>query len=799
MVGSATEPVQLDVVWCIEMCHRKRLSDSYRPLFLRTDAVAGQGVETKIRLLTWLRPLALGLVAVAAVVTPLGLYDDIVPSKAPQLVSFAYVQDSGPMGYGTPVRSDLGFTRQCGNLLPLQCPGTTVEITYTGNETFGSANITNDDYDMRIPRVLAELYQSGLEQQPRTVASFFDIQSRYYSLFSQAGVEYGAKYIVEAFRYLSNMVLNNAIEAVEGLIVDTVTGGIALRNHTAPCGVSLGAEWTEDLLWIEPETACVDTNISVEFQLPLSGFASMQPANISLVDNGGFANLVHEWPYIDMTNAQANPNLQGRSYRAAWLVNAYTMLVMNLTRPSPDAFGYLKSEVGNKYPVTNYQTAGAKANGLYIINNFHSLLDPDASPTNLTLLNAPGTNYSNPFGLGWQNYSDIALLCSGVGGADQANLTNMHVECGMIFGAAQRRDGSKTLVMEPETWWTQKVYTCATAMKASIKEVRFRWNATEVTGNTLKALTVVSISEKAYASQESMPLWGVETVDFELQDLYQLWGLVSPELETSVNLSTIRAPHLYLPGYGGSGLLTASSPSYENLPASHGFADVLSAVYELSSGEWTDYSGGTNIAMYARWRDYSTSAAGVKTIPSLIWTDLAANKFVGARSWSSRTGLPPNLLQKRDGTGSSDGDQTLVPVTVYERQIRYHWLFAIPACLALLLFFVVLVAALVSVLSGKGLPARVRHYLFHLSSGRLLGEMQHPGECDKLASTNEWLARVGKRPADLRNYVSHEKCVGAAAAPFLGKTGHTASSTDNKQDGTVTEAMELRPAAVTLS
>ncbi|ETI21274.1 hypothetical protein G647_07619 [Cladophialophora carrionii CBS 160.54] len=791
------------VTWSVV---ERNLLSSMWPMFLRTDAAATRGVDTTIRLMTWMRPLALGLVAIAAVVTPLGLYDDIVPSKTPQSVAFAYVQDPGPMGYGTPGRSDLGFTRTCGNLLPLQCPGTTVEITYFENATYAEANITNDDYDTRIPRVLAELYQSGLQQQPQSVSSFFDIQARYYTYTIQTGVAHGAKYIAGAFRYLSNMVLNNAVEPVEGLVVDTVTGGIAFRNHSVPQGISLGAEWTEDLLWVEPETACADTNISVEFRIPLgNGFTVLTDlANISLVDNGGFANLVQEYPYINVTNAQNDPNLEGRAYKAAWLVNVYTMLVMNLTRPNPDAFGYMKSKVGDRHPVNKYQTPGAKLNGIYATNLWQSLLDPEAYISNYTLDDAPNTNYSNPFGLSFMNYSDIATLCSGAGGRDLANLTNVHVECGMIYGAAQRRDGSKSLVLEPETWWTQKVYTCATAMKATIKEVRFRWNTTSLTGNTLKSLTVVNVSDKAYPDKESMPLWGVETPGYELQDVSQLWGLIAPDLANSVNLSTIRAPHLYIPGYGGSGILSAAVATKDNLPAHEGLASIMGGIFQTSSnGDYADYSGGTNMAMYKRWRDYSTSAAAMGTIPNLIWTDLAANMLVGTRSWDSGNGLPPNL-QKRDAASASSGEtgQPLVPVTIYERQIRYHWPFAIPALLALLLFVVVLLAALLSVLAGKGVPARVRHYLFHLSSGRLLGEIHYPGECDKLAPTNQWLARVGKRPSDLHTYVQHTSGVGAAPSPFLGaQHDHMAGGVpgNEKENGMNVDTHELRRVATPLS
>ncbi|KIW33695.1 uncharacterized protein PV07_00523 [Cladophialophora immunda] len=789
---------QTAVTWSV--VERSLLSSSW-PTILRTDAAATRGVDTKIRLLTWLRPLALGLVSVAAVVTPLGLYDDIVPAGSTQSVAFAYVPDTGPMGYGTPPRSELGFSRVCGAFLPVQCPGTTSVITYSGNDTFMEANITNNDYDTRIPEVLAKLYQSGLDQQPQSVASFFDIQSRYYSFMYQDGVARGGKYIVDAFRYLSSMVLDNAIEPVEGLVVDTVTGGVGFRNHTAPVGVDLGAEWTEDLLWIQPESACVDTNVSVEFQIPYNGIASDDLTNISLVDNGGFANLVPKYPYVNVTNSQVDPNLQGRAYKAAWMVNAYTMLVMNLTRPSPDAFAYLKSKVGNKYPVTKYQTTGVKLNGIYVSSTWTSMLDPEAYLSNYTLANVPSANYSNPFGLTTSNYSDISLVCSGAGGADLAKLTNVHVECGMVFGAAKRRDGTITLVQEPETWWTQKIYSCATAMKASIKEVRFRYNATQQTGNDLKALSIVNVSDKSYSDKEAMPLWGIESPEgYEMSNLPQLWGLISPELEHSVNLSTIRAPQLYLPGYGGSGILS-TVPGFENLPGSDGPADTLAGVYQYTSDDSADYTGTTNMAMYARWRDLSETAATMAKIPNLVWTDIAANMLVGTRSWNSGKKLPANL-QKRDddGPSTSSSDQAIVPVSVYRRQIRYHWQFAIPAFLALGLFLVVLLAALVSVVSGRGLPARVRHYLFHLSSGRMLGEMQYAGECDKLAPTNEWLARVGSRRSDLRAYVSHNASgvsgsngPGIPTSPFLGQQYHMASGmSEEKLKGIASETTELR-------
>jgi hypothetical protein len=152
---------------------------------------------------------------------------------------------------------------------------------------------------------------------------------------------------------------------------------------------------------------------------------------------------------------------------------------------------------------------------------------------------------------------------------DITNSSNIHVECGLVFGAARRRDGAETLVFEPGSWYVQDIYSCASATRASIKTVDFRYNATMETGHTLEALTVVDVKPKNYSSKEEMPLWGVEDVDFTLADLTQFWGLIDPELEKSVNLSTMRREYLHLPGYEGL-LSTATLAGWQNVPGTTG-------------------------------------------------------------------------------------------------------------------------------------------------------------------------------------------------------------------------------------
>lgn len=101
------------VTWSVV---QRQIGSSLWPAFLRLDTAAGEGVQLGVRLLSKLRMLGLLLVALAAVITPLGLYEAVVADDEMSIVPFSYLQDSGPMGYGTPPQpSSVSFQRQCGN------------------------------------------------------------------------------------------------------------------------------------------------------------------------------------------------------------------------------------------------------------------------------------------------------------------------------------------------------------------------------------------------------------------------------------------------------------------------------------------------------------------------------------------------------------------------------------------------------------------------------------------------------------------------------------------------------------
>lgn len=104
------------VTWSVV---QRSLLSSWWPTILRTDASTGRSVNIGVRFLSLLSRLGLLLIAVAAIVTPLGLYEAIIPTDGNVAVPFTDLKDSSPMGIGTPSRADTGFTRACGNFGPL--------------------------------------------------------------------------------------------------------------------------------------------------------------------------------------------------------------------------------------------------------------------------------------------------------------------------------------------------------------------------------------------------------------------------------------------------------------------------------------------------------------------------------------------------------------------------------------------------------------------------------------------------------------------------------------------------------
>jgi len=174
-------------------------------------------------------------------------------------------------------------------------------------------------YHIDVPMILREVYSSGTHNRS-TISNYFDIEWRRFLKTKTIGppLSYnnGSEYIVGSSRVMESLAFTDDFLAIEGLIVDTKSGGIGFRNHTVPSDSHFGMSWSEDHLFIEPETSCVDTNLTIDFEIYTQN-ETLQYTNVTLVDQGGFVNIVQKYPRIDLGQTQTDPKLRERAYKAA--------------------------------------------------------------------------------------------------------------------------------------------------------------------------------------------------------------------------------------------------------------------------------------------------------------------------------------------------------------------------------------------------------------------------------------------------------------------------------------------------
>ncbi|GAB1313308.1 hypothetical protein MFIFM68171_03518 [Madurella fahalii] len=242
---------------------------SYWPFLLRSDSFYHHGVHEPVRLLLVLMPAMSTLIAIAGIITPIGLYrvlDQLPATKA----QFQVGLDSSAFGYGTPPRSGAPFSRRCGGgtgvVLPSICPVWNASSTETNNTTGESVRNSGKSYIITIPESIIKAYSSGTLDSP-TISGFFDIQYRHYMTAMDPRISNGSGYQMGLFRFVESLILDTGFRVIEGLVVDLNDGGVGFRNHSLPLGFPNGVSWSEDLLFIEPETVCVDTNLALEYTM----------------------------------------------------------------------------------------------------------------------------------------------------------------------------------------------------------------------------------------------------------------------------------------------------------------------------------------------------------------------------------------------------------------------------------------------------------------------------------------------------------------------------------------------------
>ncbi|KAF3932463.1 hypothetical protein ABW19_dt0203605 [Dactylella cylindrospora] len=688
------------------------LHSSQWPFFLNSDSAASTHSGWGTLIFTYNQGLVAILVSIAAIVTPLGLYDAIVPREGAGVVEFHYIADPGIFGEATPPRdSSIAWNRICQSTLP--CPHSDSPVGFATRN--GS---TNPEYDASVPDSTVDLFSSGTSRMGDSVSSIFDIEWRFLSLLTSDEANNTANdttlgYYVGNIWQIGSLALDDAYSAIEGLVVDTKSGGIGLRNHTAPPLSPYGATWTEDLLFLEPETGCINTNLSLEFQVGESSSTARRVSidNLRLVDNGGFANFNTAYPYWGYRDSQIYPSMEYRAYRGAWWHNLVSMMYMNITDRSDRnvldlEFAYLNSTLGKRFAFDSTR-AITDLPGIYWGRSWYDYL-LSTQGLSYTADASGSTLFPNPHNVTIEDFDNAGEICAVTSGRDYANMTNIMTRCGLVWAPARRIDSSGSFIVTGSEW-AQDLYSCSSTVRATIKTVTFEFNGTD----DLSGLTITDISNKVYPDGASKPLWGVEYTERPLDHVMPLWGLVSQDaIIRDKNITTVQKDSLYLSS--GSDLtwleLDVDVASFQNLPGLTFFRNVLFKIYNNGifpvNGEF-DYTGRNSYTMRRRWQELSSSPAGLAKAINLVWTDIAANVVLGTK-----------------GRVPVDRGGNMVPATApvifYEKRIFYKWVYAIPAAIVLACVLAIIISAMVATILGRASVQKMRRYLNATSAGRLM-------------------------------------------------------------------------------
>ncbi|CAG9983189.1 unnamed protein product [Clonostachys byssicola] len=690
------------------------LQSSYWPTLLRADVTRPRGVRTSIGRLSLASPVLAILIGIASVVTPLGLYEaDQLEDTAIQ-PHFQYAPDSSAMSSGTSTRGDHSFTRTCYLGSVGMC---VVPCSFTEDEVESTMQNEGSDCEYpamvntTVPNVLIERFSSGTSLSKTTVSNFFDIEWRQMTYQSQPTANNGEPTPAGSFQFLESFTSSDSIHVVEGLVVDATKGSIGFRNHTWPVVTGRGVTWTEDLLFLEPEVDCINNNISIDFNFTntAGNVSDTRLSELKLVDHGGFADINITAPYDDRRDGPNKPDLRSRAYIAAWMTNAYSMLTLNVTNPRNDsegikAFSYIDSELGKSFKLPKPSTKVKAYQSLELLLDLGGIFDLDGLTKDFAL--------KNPWDIENNNFSIPS-------------------------------DGP-SLIFDDGSSWSSPLYTCASTVKATVKTVKFFHNGRN---ENIDGLKVESISDKDYATEEDMPLWGVEDTYLTLSELTPIWGLIDTALEGAENISTIRQPWFYLLGASlgvwNPGLVLTGTR--DNLAG--GIAPI--AAMNAVTGRTTDMSVDAAISdftaaysksLWLKWKTLSSSESTVGNILKLLWTDVAASAMVGTKG----------VL----GHGNAQTDKAVgVPVFRVVRKVQYRFLFGIPASIITLCLVAITVLMLVAVLSGRSSLRIMDRRLKQTSLGRALIMTLSGETSDILLPSKEWSETYGEIQMDLGNCV----------------------------------------------
>ncbi|KAF7763938.1 hypothetical protein Agabi119p4_8475 [Agaricus bisporus var. burnettii] len=438
-------------------------------VFLRSESSKTTSAGATVFAFTSLTTFGALLIAIAGIVLPLGLRQGPLLPTSPQALPAEYMPDTSAIGLATtPNRGNFRYGRVCGFSSSKPCPG---DLSDTNATVYAQTTV--------------DIFNS-------TPHGPFSVQ---YRLFFTSDTFDRSSGILGTVH--SNL-LRDDIFTIEGLVVDmsATHPGIGFWNMSMP-SLPSGGTWSEDVLWLEPATACVDTNLTVEYVISFGLNSAANVGSFNIIDHGGFYDLTQDYPQSNRDGQRVD--LEQRAYKGAILSNRFAMLFLNSSRES--------SYEGRNYTLETHITT--------------------------TLNIQVGLGQTTYMPLGYFNETDdrvAATVCRGFGPADTANLTNTEVFCGIFLAPPVRNDGGDPKVFDMGSRWSQRLHACASTTRASIQTTTF---------STLNTSSIGDLRITRQPSDQPV-LWAMEKTDLMIADINLMWGRVNDKYEGDSSLWTTR-------------------------------------------------------------------------------------------------------------------------------------------------------------------------------------------------------------------------------------------------------------------
>ena len=171
--------------------------------------------------------------------------------------------------------------------------------------------------------------------------------------------------------------------------------------------------------------------------------------------------------------------------------------------------------------------------------------------------------FVNQTGIKKAFFHEYGIRCSGYEESRQVDATKPYMSCGYLYGMPEPALPGQSYSFDLGSRWKQPLYTCASAVRASVKSVTF----TSSGSTSLSELKVVSVADKTYP-KGAEPLWAVEVADgFTPKGLSLFWGIVSEDHKHDPKMFVRRSSTFYLPtvqqytylGYSWDGFAAGSA------------------------------------------------------------------------------------------------------------------------------------------------------------------------------------------------------------------------------------------------